>query len=427
MLLLQASNVASGVGNAAVMVTIPWLVLEVTDSSSSAGLVVAIAAVPGLVAAPLAGWLVDHFGRRRVSVVADLLSAMSVAGFPLAASMTELGLGILIVLSVLGAMFDPAGNTARRAAIPGVAAAAGVEPERLNGVHEGCSAAGFTLGPLLGTALIATVGATASFWLPFGLFVFAALCMALLGGAAEVADSAAGRSTATAGWRGLFAGVAVLRADRLLRSITVSIVILAAIYLPTETVLLPTHFEELGQPGALGVVVAVLAGGATIGSFAYGWLRRRLSKRRIFVIAMVGTSLAVWPMALLLPVVPMAIASAVIGLAWGPYNPLMNTLVQERVPADQQGRVYGVQAALFSSAPPIAILVVGLVVDWLGVRTTYLMLAGLLSAWTVVILRDPAIAEIDRPMDPATPVSDASAAHLALRPTEPAHGATEVA
>jgi MFS family permease len=407
-LLLQASNVASGVSNAAVMVTIPWLVLEVTDSSSAAGLVVAIAAVPGLVAAPLAGWLVDQFGRRRVSVVADLFSAMSVAGFPLAASMTELGLGILIALSVLGAMFDPAGNTARRAAIPGVAAAAGIEPERLNGVHEGCSAAGFTLGPLLGTALIATVGATASFWLPFGLFVFAALCMALLGGAAEVADSVAGRSTATAGWRGLFAGVAVLRADRLLRSITVSIVILAAIYLPTETVLLPTHFEELGQPGALGVVVAFLAGGATIGSFAYGWLRRRLSKRRIFVIAMLGTSLAIWPMALLLPVVPMAIASAVIGLAWGPYNPLMNTLVQERVPADQQGRVYGVQAALFSSAPPIAILVVGLVVDWLGVRTTYLVLAGLLSAWTVVILRDPAIAEIDRPMDPAAPVSDAA-------------------
>jgi uncharacterized membrane protein YadS len=44
-LLLQASNVASGVSNAAVMVTIPWLVLEVTDSASAAGLVVAIAAI----------------------------------------------------------------------------------------------------------------------------------------------------------------------------------------------------------------------------------------------------------------------------------------------------------------------------------------------------------------------------------------------
>jgi len=396
-LLLQASNVASGIGNAAVMVAIPWLVLEVTDSPAAAGLVVAIAAVPGLVAAPLAGWLVDHFGRRRVSVVADLLSALSVAGFPLAASTTELGLGVIIALAVLGAVFDPAGNTARRAAIPGVAAASGVSAERLNGIHEGCFAAGWTLGPLAGTALIAAVGSTASFWLPFGLFVFAAVCMALLGRAAEVPDADANQSTAAAGWRGLFAGVSVLRGDRLLRSTTVSVVILAAIYLPTEAVLLPTHFEALGRPSALGIVIAFLAGGSTIGSFAYGWLRTRLSKRRIFEVAMVGTSLAIWPMALLVPLVPMAIASFVLGLAWGPYNPLMNTLVQERVPADQQGRVYGVQAALFSSAPPIAILGVGLVVDWLGVRTTYLVLAGLLTAWTVVILRDPAIAEIDRP------------------------------
>ncbi len=406
-LLLQASNIASGVGNAAVMVAIPWLVLEVTDSPSAAGLVVAIAAVPGLVAAPLAGWMVDHFGRRRVSVVADLLSALSVAGFPLAASMTELGLGVLIALAVLGAVFDPAGNTARRAAIPGVAAAAGVGPERLNGIHEGCFAAGWTLGPLVGTALIAAVGATASFWLPFGLFVFAALCMALLGKAAEAPGEVSERSTATAGWRGMFAGIEVLRDDRLLRALTVSIVILAAIYLPTEAVLLPTHYEDLGRPGSLGIVIAFLAGGSTIGAFAYGWLRTRLSKRRIYQMAMVGTSVAIWPMAMLPPLIPMAIASFVLGLAWGPYNPLMNTLVQERVPADQQGRVYGVQAALFSSAPPIAILVVGLVVDWLGVRTTYLVVAGLLTAWTVVILRDPAIAEIDRPVErPADDVDD---------------------
>lgn len=398
LILLEASNVASGVGNAAVMVTIPWLVLEVTDSSASAGLVAALAALPGLVAAPLAGWFVDHFGRRRVSVVADLLSATSVAGFPLAASLTELGLGILIALAVLGAMFDPAGFTARRAAIPGVAAASGVSADRLNGVHEGCFAGGWALGPLIGAALIAAVGATASFWLPFGLFVFAALCMALLGSAAEVPDvDRLDEPTAAPGWRGLFAGVAVLRADRVLRSITISVVVLAAIYLPTEAVLLPTHYEGLGQPGTYGVVIAFLAVGSMVGSFAYGPLSARFSKRQLVTIVLVGPMVGIWPMAMLLPVVPMAIASCLLGLAWGPYNPLMNTLVQTRVPSDQQGRVYGVQMSLFSSVPPIAMLVVGLVVEWLGVRTTYLVLAGLLSAWTVVILRDPSLAEIDRP------------------------------
>ena len=38
----------------------------------------------------------------------------------------------------------------------------------------------------------------------------------------------------------------------------------------------------------------------------------------------------------------------------------MNTLVQRRVPADVQGRVYGVQMSLFYAAPPVAFLITGL-------------------------------------------------------------------
>jgi hypothetical protein len=55
--------------------------------------------------------------------------------------------------------------------------------------------------------------------------------------------------------------------------------------------------------------------------------------------------------------------------------------------------------SLFSAAPPVAMLVVGVVVEWLGVRTTYLALAGVLSVWTLILLRDPALAELDRLVD----------------------------
>lgn len=410
LVLLEASNVASGVGNAAVMVTIPWLVLDVTGSSASAGLVAAVASLPGLLAAPLAGWFVDHFGRRRVSAVADCLSALSVAGFPLVAAFGEMTLAWVLVLAVLGATFDPAGYTARRAAIPGVAAASCVSADRLNGVHEGCFAGGWTLGPLVGAVLIAAFGPEASFWLPCALFVFAALTMVLVGPSADVpevgADGEPTSRTAPAGWRGLFAGVAVLRADRLLRSLTVSVVVLAAIYLPTEAVLLPTHYEALDQPGSMGVVLACLAVGSMIGSFAYDRISARFTKLQIIRMIMLGTMAAIWPMALLPPLVPMAIASGLLGLWWGPYNPLMSTLVQTRVPVDQQGRVYGVQMSLFSAVPPAAMLVVGVAVEWVGVRSTYLALAGLLSVWTLIVLRDPALTELDRPVQAAAAVTE---------------------
>ena len=49
-------------------------------------------------------------------------------------------------------------------------------------------------------------------------------------------------------------------------------------------------------------------------------------------------------------------------------NPLLNSLVQTRVPAHVQGRVYGVQTALFYAAPPLGLLLAGIAVEAWGVH-----------------------------------------------------------
>ena len=80
--LLETTNLLSGMSNGVVTIAIPWLVLQRTGSVTAAGLVAALSALPGIVASPLAGWAVDHFGRRIVSIVSDVLSAISVAAMP---------------------------------------------------------------------------------------------------------------------------------------------------------------------------------------------------------------------------------------------------------------------------------------------------------------------------------------------------------
>ena len=67
------------------MITSPWLILERTDSPAFAGLVAAISALPGIFISPIGGWMVDKLGRRAVSIGADILSALSVSAFPIAA------------------------------------------------------------------------------------------------------------------------------------------------------------------------------------------------------------------------------------------------------------------------------------------------------------------------------------------------------
>lgn len=369
------------------MITIPWLILEETSSPAFAGLVAAISALPGLLISPIGGWLVDHLGRRAVSIGADLLSSLAVIAFPIVAMTTGLTSSTILIIAVVGAIFDPAGYTARKTLSADVAKASGLELDRLNGLHDGFMGVSWILGPAVGATLISTVGAVNSFWVSAGLFIFAALTITFLrvgNLGKEAQDLAASRGEVSD--RSIRVGFQVLWSDKLLRTITISILILAAVYMPIETVVLSTYFEDLGKPASLGIVISALAAGSAIGSFGYGWISARLSRRTLVRTIFIGTAFSIIPMAFLPPLPILAAAGFLLGLSWGPFNPLISSLIQQRVPADQQGRVFGVQTAVFYAAPPLGMVLAGLSVENYGVGNTYLVLAAILSVTSILAL-----------------------------------------
>ena len=385
--LLQLSNFASGLGNSIVMITIPWLILERTDSPAFAGLVAAVSALPGLLISPIGGWMVDHLGRRVVSIGADLLSSLSVMAFPIAAATFGLSNTTILLIAVIGAIFDPAGYTARKTLLADVSTASNIDQDRLNGIHDGFMGVAWIFGPAVGAWLISSVGAINSFWVAAGLFIIAAIAIMILrvrdsGKDARDALEASGQKSD----RGLRIGFQVLWRDRLLRTITNTILIIAAVYLPTESVVLPTYFERIDNPSGLGLVISALAGGSAISAFGYGWISARFKRKTLVRMTLVGSAISIIPMALL-PALPILfVAAFVLGLSWGPFNPLISTLIQQRVPADQHGRVFGVQTAVFYAAPPLGMVITGLSVERFGLNDTYLVLASILSITALLVL-----------------------------------------
>jgi MFS family permease len=383
----QLSNFSSGLGNSIVMITIPWLILEETGSPAFAGLVAAISALPGLLISPIGGWLVDHIGRRSVSIGADLLSAIAVVAFPIVALTSGLTSSTIFIIAVIGAIFDPAGYTARKTLLADVAKASDLKLDRLNGIHEGFMGVSWIFGPAVGAGLISTVGAVNSFWVAGGLFIFAALTIAFLrvGNLGKDARDLAEEMGEVSN-KSIRIGFQVLWNDKLLRTITISVLVIAAVYLPTETVVLSTYFEDLGQPASLGIVISALAAGSAVGSFGYGWISARLSRKNLVRTTLIGTAVSIIPMAFLPPLPILIVAGFFLGLSWGPFNPLVSSLIQQRVPADQQGRVFGVQTAVFYAAPPLGMVLAGLSVESYGVRTTYIVLAAILSVTSILAL-----------------------------------------
>ena len=374
------------------MITIPWMILERTDSPAFAGLVAAISALPGILVSPIGGWMVDRIGRRRVSVGADLLSSLSVAAFPIVAATFGLSNPSILLIAVLGAAFDPAGYTARKTLLTDVAKASDADLNHLNGIHDGIMGVAWILGPAVGAGLIASVGAVNSFWVSAALFIIAALAISFL----RVGDAAKeSRETAEASGAetdsSMRVGIKTLWDDKVLRMLSVALLIIAAVYLPTEAVVLPTYFEDVDNPSGLGFVISALAAGSAVGSFGYGWISARMKRKTLIRLILLGSAVSIIPMAFLPPLSVLMLAGFLLGLSWGPYSPLISTLVQQRVPAHLQGRVFGVQTAVFYAAPPLGMVLAGLSVESYGIKATYIVLAGVLSVTSILVLLTKAL------------------------------------
>jgi len=383
---LQISNFFSGVSNAVVMITIPWLVLEVTGSPFFAGLVVAVSALPSLIVAPFGGVLIARFGSKGISVFADLMSVLSVVAFPVLAITGNLSAFSITVVALLGAVFDPLGYTARKTMIQPASQVGRIDVDRLNGIHEGLFGASWVIGPALGAGLIAVVGAVNSFWVVGALLFIAALAILLMKKSHLPRITPLSTGKLTSGFSGITLGFKRIWQDRFLRAIMLAELVLGAIYLPTESVILPTYFEALGRPLELGLVIAVLAAGSTISAFAYGWVVKRLGGKLLIRIAFVGASLGTLGMAFLPPFWLLLTFALILGLAFGPFYPYLNSKIQSRFPSHEHPMVFSAQTSIFYAAPPLGTLLVGLALEGFGVSLTYLILACVMLAVSVLAL-----------------------------------------
>lgn len=137
----------------------------------------ALVSLPGIFVSPVVGGLIDRVGRRAVSALSDVMSCLSVLLFVVGELVTELTYIWIALFAVLGAVFDPAGYTARKALIPNAAQASGMDVERANGRHEGFFAIGWMLGPALGAWCIDFGGPIIAFATTSGLFLVAAFAV----------------------------------------------------------------------------------------------------------------------------------------------------------------------------------------------------------------------------------------------------------
>ncbi|MDP4756095.1 MAG: MFS transporter [Aquiluna sp.] len=371
---LQLASITSVISGSMVFISFPWVALELTGSAGTAGFVVAMTAIPALLMAPLIGSVIDRFGRRFVAIWAELFTALTVILIPIIAGIWELTVASLIAVGVFRAVFAPGGSTSRKSLVPDTAAPANMSLDRANSIHEGLFATGFAIGPALATLLIASIGSANTFLIVALFGVLSSLFASLIRVHEQHEEN--DETEKEPFFKYALQGFKVLAQNPGVMVMMAAIMTLAIIYLPTEMVVLPAYYNLLGDPEGLGLAISVGAAASIIGALGFEQIHKRVSFKNILRIGILGIGLAMIPMSLLPSQFWMVFFFGVLGLAWGPLMPLLNTVIQQKIPANKRGRVFALEMTIWQAGPLLTMVAVGLAVDGFGVGPVYMVLAA---------------------------------------------------
>lgn len=398
LLLILFAALLAGAGNGISLIAFPWLVLQRNGSALDASIVAMAGSLPLLVATLIAGAAVDYLGRRRVSMISDALSALSVAAVPVLAltfGVDAVNVAVLATLAALGAFFDPAGMTARETMLPEAATRAGWTLDRANSVYEAVFNLAYIVGPGIGGLLIATVGGVNTMWVTaaaFGLSIIAIAVLRLEG------TGRPDRTTLPGGvWAGIVEGLRFVWHNKVLRTLAFIDLAATGLYMPMESVLFPKYFTDRNEPAQLGWVLMALSVGGLVGALGYAVSSIYLSRRMTMLAAVLTLGVAMTVIAFLPPLPLILVLSAIVGLVYGPIAPIYNYVMQTRAPQHLRGRVVGVMGSLAYAAGPLGLIVAGPLADSAGLHVTFLALSLPMLLLGIVAIFLPALRELDRP------------------------------
>jgi H+ antiporter protein len=386
----------AGAGNGISIVAFPWLVLQRNGSALDASIVAMAGTIPLLVATLIAGASVDYLGRKRVSMMSDALSALSVAAVPVLAltfGVQVVNVVVLACLAALGALFDPAGMTARETMLPEAATRAGWTLDHANSVYEAVFNLSYIVGPGLGGLLIATLGGVNTMWVTASAFVLSIIAISTL--RLEGAGTPDANALPDGIWAGIVEGLHFVWNNKVLRTLAIIDLAATGLYMPMESVLFPKYFTDRNEPAQLGWVLMALSVGGLVGALGYAVLSKHMRRRTVMLTAVLTLGVAMTIIAFLPPLPLILVLCAIVGFVYGPIAPIYNYVMQTRAPQHLRGRVVGVMGSLAYAAGPLGLVLAGPLADAAGLHATFLALSLPMLLLGLVALFLPALRHLD--------------------------------
>ncbi|WP_019812388.1 MFS transporter [Saccharomonospora halophila] len=391
---LLAAEGISIMGSRMSLIALPWLVLTTTGSPALTGIVAAGETVPYVLAGALGSPLVDRFGARRASLLADWLSAAVLGAVPF---LYHLGPALLLTLVFVVGGLRGLSDLAKRVLLPHTVRDATMPMTRATALYDGVHRFSALVGGPVAGVLIAWFGAPVVIGIDAGSFAVCAVVVMLTirrrpddGDASSTRDPHSPPEDREPYWTALRRGFRHLRRDRLMLSVMAIMFLVNLFDTAALSVYLPVWAEQIvGSPLALGLCSGAFAAGALVGNVGIVAFTKRIPRYATLVTGLliggaprflaVGTSDS-----MLLVTLVMFVA----GLGLAAVNPIITAVLYERTPTDMQARVFGTVTATAFAGMPLGSLLAAWSMPSLGFTASLLLTAALFFAATVAPLLD---------------------------------------
>lgn len=385
-ILLWLGQLVSMSGSSMHSLAVMWYVLEVTGSTTKAGITMVFTILPNVILSPITGPLADRLDRKKIIIVTDLINGLLVGIIAFLTFMNNLQLWMLYSISALMSATTAFFSPAIQASIPAM-----VKKDNLvkaNSLTQMTRNATSIFGPALAGILITIIGIPGLFLLNSVSYLLSSLSESFIS-IPRVKRDINKKTTILEDFKD---GIKyTMKNTDLLHIIIVGGVIINFLFAPFTIIVAVKSKDVLSvDSSGYGVLLSALSVGALVMSFFIPKISERVGNFRLMFLGLTFEGLLLIPFAFANNIYTAFIALTLLGASFGVVNVAIGSVVPVIVPNHIMGRVSSVLGILCSISMPIGYYLGGILLEKYSVFSILLsvaLLTTLAGLTTVRVVR----------------------------------------
>lgn len=366
--LLWQGQFVSQIGSQAFAIAMMFWIKHQTGSASLMGLLMMVSMLPAVILGPIAGTVADHFSRRKIIILSDILRGIPVLILAFMIFFVPISPGFIIVLlffvtlvlGILSSFFLPAIS----AAIPDI-----VPKEKIsaaNSLNQSSSQISLFIGQALGGYLFVVLGAPMLFLIDGITYLFSAFSETFI----KIPQTLPEKKDI---WQEKFAqfksdtmeGFRYAWNNAGLRALIFTAAFINFFVMPI-IVLFPFYVEDFLHVRAdwYGYILAAFGFGSLLGYAIAGIIKIPQNARStVFILTLIFMSSCFPVLSILSNALHALILMIILGALNGFFNINIITILQTAIPGKIRGRIFGLFMTLTSGLTPISMGLSGIIAD----------------------------------------------------------------